>query len=95
MTQEQLATASHTGLRTIRDIETGRVVRPRSSTVRLLADAFELRGPERDRFYRSALVEGDGRRAAPSAGSIGDDAGTAAPPTAPPGTGRHTPVHRS
>jgi tetratricopeptide (TPR) repeat protein len=58
MTQEQLATTSGTGLRTIRNIESGRIIRPRPSTVRLLADAFELHGGERDRFYRYAFLEG-------------------------------------
>jgi tetratricopeptide (TPR) repeat protein/transcriptional regulator with XRE-family HTH domain len=58
MTQEQLATTSGAGLRTIRNIESGRIVRPRPSTVRLLADAFELHGSERGRFYRCAFLEG-------------------------------------
>jgi transcriptional regulator with XRE-family HTH domain len=68
MTQEQLAAASGTGLRTIRDIETGRILRPRPSTVRLLADALQLHGPERDRFHRALLATGVERPEAPRAG---------------------------
>jgi tetratricopeptide (TPR) repeat protein/transcriptional regulator with XRE-family HTH domain len=60
MSQEQLAAATGTAVRTIRNIETGRTTRPRPSTVRLLADAFELHGPERDRFHRYALLDSGG-----------------------------------
>jgi DNA-binding SARP family transcriptional activator len=50
-TQEELA--EHTGLsvRTVRDLESGRVRVPRRSSVRLLADAFGLQGAERDQFF--------------------------------------------
>ena len=57
LTQEDLAGNSGVGLRTIRDIESGRVGRSRPATVRLLADALTLHGPDRDRFYRSALSD--------------------------------------
>jgi transcriptional regulator with XRE-family HTH domain len=57
MTQEELAGKAGLGVRSIRDIETGRVGRPRPGTVRLLADAFALRDTARDRFHESALVE--------------------------------------
>jgi tetratricopeptide (TPR) repeat protein/transcriptional regulator with XRE-family HTH domain len=55
LTQEALAQAAGVGLRTIRDVEAGRIARPRPSTVRQLADSFGLSGPERDRFHESAL----------------------------------------
>ena len=66
MTQEDLAGRSGLGVRSIRDIESGRVGRPRPGTVRLLADAFALRDVVRDRFHESALVEPPGE---PSDGS--------------------------
>jgi tetratricopeptide (TPR) repeat protein/transcriptional regulator with XRE-family HTH domain len=57
MTQEELAGKATVGLRTIRDIETGRIDRPRQITVRLLAGAFGLHGADRDRFHESAQPE--------------------------------------
>lgn len=54
MTQEELA--GHTGLsvRGIGRLEGGRVAAPRMPTVRLLADAFDLSGPERELFCAAA-----------------------------------------
>jgi hypothetical protein len=46
-------------VRSIRNLEAGRTGRPRAGTVRLLADAFELSGADRDRFSRSALDDTD------------------------------------
>lgn len=40
--QEQLAEQAGLGVRTIRDLENGRVRRPHRNTVRLLADALKL-----------------------------------------------------
>ncbi|MBB5874565.1 tetratricopeptide (TPR) repeat protein/transcriptional regulator with XRE-family HTH domain [Allocatelliglobosispora scoriae] len=57
LTQEDLAGRASVGLRTIRDIETDRITRPRLGTVRLLADAFGLQGADRDRFHESAQPE--------------------------------------
>ncbi|MFG1603640.1 ATP-binding protein [Actinoplanes sp. NPDC049265] len=57
LTQGELATRTGISVRGIRDLEAGRVARPRASTVRLLADAFRLRGAERERFLRSAAPE--------------------------------------
>lgn len=50
MTQDELAERSGLSVRTIRDVESGRVHTPRASTVRLLADAFGLCGAEREQF---------------------------------------------
>jgi transcriptional regulator with XRE-family HTH domain len=54
LTQEELAERSGLSVRAIRDVESGRVRRPRSSSVRLLADAFGLTDAERERFVRQA-----------------------------------------
>src|SRR5215211_1611506 len=56
ITQEELAAKAGLGIRTVRDIEAGRVGRPRQGTVRTLADAFALQGDERESFYLAALV---------------------------------------
>jgi tetratricopeptide (TPR) repeat protein/DNA-binding XRE family transcriptional regulator len=50
LTQEELAARTGLSVRSIRDLESGRVNRPRPSTVRLLADAFGLAGGERETF---------------------------------------------
>ena len=55
LTQEELAERAGIGLRTIRDVETGRVRTPRPATVRLLSDAFGLQGSQRDQFCIVAL----------------------------------------
>ncbi|WP_084557572.1 ATP-binding protein [Hamadaea tsunoensis] len=66
LTQEDLAARSGLGLRTLRDIETGRIIRPRPATVRLLADAFGLADTERAEFHQSS----GGREAAPAADGV-------------------------
>lgn len=50
LTQEELAERAGLAVRTIRDLESGRVSRPRPATLRLLARAFQLDGEEHDRF---------------------------------------------
>ncbi|MCA2213975.1 ATP-binding protein [Jidongwangia harbinensis] len=55
LTQEELAHRSAVSVRNIRDLETGRIQRPRPATVRRLADALGLDGPDRARF-----VDGSG-----------------------------------
>jgi DNA-binding XRE family transcriptional regulator len=47
LTQEQLAHPSGVSVRTIRQLEAGRVGRPRSESLRRLADALGLAEPER------------------------------------------------
>ena len=50
LTQEELAEASGVSLRSVSDLERGRVTIPQKDTVRLLADALHLIGPARARF---------------------------------------------
>jgi tetratricopeptide (TPR) repeat protein/transcriptional regulator with XRE-family HTH domain len=50
MTQEELAGASGVSLRSVSDLERGRVTIPQKETVRLLADALHLIGPARAQF---------------------------------------------
>lgn len=54
MGQQALAELSGLGVRTIRDLEVGRTVRPRRESVRLLADALGLDGVGRERLERAA-----------------------------------------
>ncbi len=70
MTQEELAARTGVSVRSIRNLEAGRTGRPRPGTVRLLANAFELAGADRDRFCRSALED----TAQPQTGEASDDA---------------------
>jgi transcriptional regulator with XRE-family HTH domain len=46
LSQEQLAARSELSERTVRNLEAGRVRSPRPDTVRLLAGALRLSGPE-------------------------------------------------
>ena len=57
LTQEGLATRAGLSVRSIRDLENGKVARPRSTTVRLLADALGLAGGDRERFRHAADSE--------------------------------------
>ncbi|OEJ34551.1 helix-turn-helix domain-containing protein [Streptomyces subrutilus] len=61
LTQQVLADHATLSVRAIRDMESGRVQRPRQETVRLLADALRLEGRSRSDFEaaarRQALVE--------------------------------------
>jgi len=54
LSQERLAERSGLSVRTIRDLETGKVCRPQGKPVRLLADGLRLAGWERDRFEEAA-----------------------------------------
>jgi tetratricopeptide (TPR) repeat protein/DNA-binding XRE family transcriptional regulator len=62
LTQEELAAKAAVNVRSIGKIEAGLIAVPRPVTVRLLADAFGLSGPDRDRFCQ-AVVPGDPARA--------------------------------
>jgi tetratricopeptide (TPR) repeat protein/transcriptional regulator with XRE-family HTH domain len=54
LTQEDLSARTGVHTRTIAKIETGQIASPRSSTVRLFADAFGLAGADREAFFASA-----------------------------------------
>jgi tetratricopeptide (TPR) repeat protein/transcriptional regulator with XRE-family HTH domain len=54
LSQERLAERSGLSARTIRDLEAGRVRRPRGASVRLLADALRLEGTLRAAFEAAA-----------------------------------------
>ncbi|TMM38894.1 MAG: tetratricopeptide repeat protein [Actinobacteria bacterium] len=58
LTQEDLAGKTGLSVPSIGKIEAGRVAAPRQSTVRVLADAFGLSGPERNRFHAAAADQG-------------------------------------
>ena len=55
LTQEDLSAASGVSVRNIRDLETGRIARPRPATVRGLADALGLTGEDRAGFLATAV----------------------------------------
>src|SRR5690349_8914536 len=54
LTQETLAAATGLSARRISELESGRVGRPRTSTLAMLADAFGLSGVGREQFMRQA-----------------------------------------
>jgi tetratricopeptide (TPR) repeat protein/transcriptional regulator with XRE-family HTH domain len=54
LTQEALAEKAGLATRSLRELESGRVRVPRNTTVGLLADAFGLRGEDREQFCRQA-----------------------------------------
>src|SRR5215475_4802678 len=54
LSQEQLAAGAELSERTVRDLEAGRVRSPHADTVRLLADALQLTGPQRDSWFAAA-----------------------------------------
>jgi transcriptional regulator with XRE-family HTH domain len=72
LTQEELSTRTGLGPRTIRDLESGRIRRPRQSTVRLLAEAFGLTGDDHERFQESAFGPVSQPSATAGTGPAGD-----------------------
>ena len=54
LTQEELSARAGVGVRTLRDLEAARALRPQRSTVELLAAALGLRAAERARFAAAA-----------------------------------------
>ena len=54
LAQEQLAARAGLSERTVRDLEGGRVRSPRLDTVRLLTDALQLSGPQRESWFEAA-----------------------------------------
>jgi hypothetical protein len=71
LTQEELSAKTGLSVRTIRNLETRPGCVPRQSTVRLLAEAFGLRGADREQFYRQS----SGGREPPAPDSSGERAG--------------------
>jgi tetratricopeptide (TPR) repeat protein/transcriptional regulator with XRE-family HTH domain len=63
LTQDDLAAATGLSVRSIRNIEAGRVAAPRAPSVRLLAYAFGLDGADRARFCQAAAGEAADQRA--------------------------------
>ena len=64
LSQEELAARAELSERTVRNLEAGRVRSPRTTTVRLLADALELAEPERESWLAAAR-RANGRPAEP------------------------------
>jgi transcriptional regulator with XRE-family HTH domain len=56
-TQRQLAVRSMVSIRAIRDLEHGRISKPRKDTVRLIATGLGLSGQARTDFERAAAGE--------------------------------------
>lgn len=54
LSQEELADRAGLSVRTIRELEAGRVARPRKDSVRLLAEALELQGKAAQEFLAAA-----------------------------------------
>ncbi|MFD5824411.1 helix-turn-helix domain-containing protein [Lentzea sp. NPDC060358] len=81
LTQQQLADFATLSVRAVRDLESGRVRRPRRESVRLLADALRLGDPERLHLLAASGSPADLRAAppAPSAPPVLPE------PPAPPG----------
>jgi tetratricopeptide (TPR) repeat protein/transcriptional regulator with XRE-family HTH domain len=59
LTQEELAEKTGLSVRAIRNLEAGRVRAPRPASVRMLADALRIDGPEREEFRRAAAGSTD------------------------------------
>ncbi|MFJ6937905.1 helix-turn-helix domain-containing protein [Streptomyces sp. NPDC101132] len=78
LTQRELADLSTISVRAIRDLEQGKARRPRTDTVRLIADALRL-GPRARAALEGAAQQGRGGWGAVKSGF---DAEPAAPPTA-------------
>src|SRR4051794_4878804 len=54
LTQDELAARSGLGVRTLRELEPGRLARPPRNPVSLLADALNLSAPDREPFLSPA-----------------------------------------
>lgn len=63
LTQTELASRAGVGVRTVRDLERGRSIRPQRTTVELLAGALALTGTSRAAFL--AAARGTGAEQAP------------------------------
>ncbi|MEH0928644.1 helix-turn-helix domain-containing protein [Micromonospora sp. CPCC 205558] len=86
LTQAELASRAGVGVRTVRDLERGRSIRPQRTTVELLAGALALTGTSRAAFL--AAARGVGAEPAPSdttstTFAVSGNAASAAAPAAP------------
>ncbi|WP_307853948.1 helix-turn-helix domain-containing protein [Streptomyces tagetis] len=79
LTQQQLADFATLSVRAIRDLESGRVRRPRRESVGLLADALRLSEPERQQLHAAGGSPADLRDALLAPPALPE-------PPAPPGT---------
>ncbi|MGC4865811.1 ATP-binding protein [Micromonospora sp. DT53] len=87
LTQAELASRAGVGVRTVRDLERGRSIRPQRTTVELLAGALALTGASRTAFL--AAARGAGAEPAPpdptsTTFAVSGNATTAAAPAGPP-----------
>jgi tetratricopeptide (TPR) repeat protein/transcriptional regulator with XRE-family HTH domain len=96
LSQERLGQRSGLSARAIRDLETGKVRRPRGASVRLLADALGLAGWERERFEEVArpLLSAGPPWARPVASASGGVAPCQLPPDVADFVGRTEQVRR-
>jgi tetratricopeptide (TPR) repeat protein/transcriptional regulator with XRE-family HTH domain len=88
LSQAELAERSGISVRSIGSIETGRVAAVRPATARLLADAFGLRGADRDRFCQ-ASTSSPVQEAGTDAAGRHEDAVAPLPPHQLPPAPRH------
>jgi transcriptional regulator with XRE-family HTH domain len=65
LTQEELAAAANLSIRAVSDLERGVATTPHRDTVRLLADALHLIGPERGEFEMAARGPAASQNVAP------------------------------
>ena len=86
LTQAELASRAGVGVRTVRDLERGRSVRPQRTTVELLAAALELTGATRAAFLSAARGAAAGEPPQPDGDTeaTGEPVRSAAPAALPP-----------
>jgi len=95
LSQEQLAERAELSERTVRNLEAQRVRLPRPDTVRLLADALELTGPERAGWFAAARGADHRPSGPPAGGAVRLRPGVPVlRPADPPGRGPGNPGRR-